>query len=47
MDISNINFKEYLNEQLKDPDFRREFNNETAKLENTIAVTNVHKVNNF
>lgn len=41
--MSDVNFKEYLNEQLKDPNFKREFNNETTKLESAIAVTNVRK----
>ena len=31
--MSNINFKDYLNEQLKDPEFKKEFENETTKLE--------------
>jgi ribosome-binding protein aMBF1 (putative translation factor) len=43
MAMSDVNFKEYLNEQLKDPNFKREFNNETTKLESAIAVTNVRK----
>ena len=39
--MSNINFKDYLNEQLKDPEFKKEFENETTKLESAIALTKV------
>ena len=41
--MSNINFKDYLNEQLKDPEFKKEFENETTKLESAIALTKVRK----
>lgn len=41
--MSNVNFKDYLNEQLQDPEFKEEFNNETAKLESAIAVSKVRK----
>ncbi|WP_373842515.1 helix-turn-helix domain-containing protein [Limosilactobacillus sp.] len=41
--MSNISFKDYLNEQLKDPEIKNEFNKETTKLESAIAVTNVRK----
>ena len=41
--MSNINFKDYLNEQLKDPEFKKEFENETTKLERAIALTKVRK----
>ena len=41
--MSNINFKDYLNEQLKDPEFKKEFENETTKLECAIALTKVRK----
>ena len=41
--MSNINFKDYLNEQLKDPEFKKEFENETTKLESSIALTKVRK----
>lgn len=37
--MSNINFKDYLNEQLQDPEFKKEFENETIKLESAIALT--------
>ena len=40
---SNVNFKDYLNQQLKDPEFQEEFENETTKLESAIAVTHVRK----
>lgn len=40
---SNVNFKDYLNQQLKDPEFQEEFKNETTKLESAIAVTHVRK----
>lgn len=39
----NVNFKDYLNQQLQDPQFKQEFENETTKLESTIAVTHVRK----
>ena len=38
--MSNINFKDYLNEQLKDPEFKKEFENETTKLEKNQAFLN-------
>ena len=41
--MSNINFKDYLNEQLKDPEFKKEFENETTKLESAIELTKVRK----
>ena len=41
--MSNINFKDYLNEQLKDPEFKKEFENETTKLESASALTKVRK----
>ncbi len=41
--MGNINFKDYLNEQLKDPEFKKEFGNETTKLESAIALTKVRK----
>lgn len=39
----NVNFKDYLNRQLQDPQFKQEFENETTKLESAIAVTHVRK----
>ena len=39
----NVNFKDYLNQQLQDPQFKQEFENETTKLESAIAVTHVRK----
>ena len=39
----NVNFKDYLNQQLPDPQFKQEFENETTKLESAIAVTHVRK----
>lgn len=35
--MSNVHFKDYLNGQLQEPEFREAFNNETAKLESAIA----------
>lgn len=40
---SNVNFKDYLNQQLQDPEFKKEFENESTKLESAIAVTHVRK----
>lgn len=39
----NVNFKDYLNQQLQDPQFKQEFENETTKLESAVAVTHVRK----
>ena len=39
----NVNFKDYLNQPLQDPQFKQEFENETTKLESAIAVTHVRK----
>lgn len=39
----NVNFKDYLNQQLQDPQFKQEFESETTKLESAIAVTHVRK----
>ena len=39
----NVNIKDYLNQQLQDPQFKQEFENETTKLESAIAVTHVRK----
>ena len=39
----NVNFKDYLNQQLQDPQFKQEFENEATKLESAIAVTHVRK----
>lgn len=41
--MSNVNFKDYLNDQLKNPEFKKEFNNETAKLESALAVSKIRK----
>ena len=41
--MSNINFEKYLHEQLKDPETKREFDNETTKLESAIAVSTIRK----
>ncbi|MEY8585109.1 helix-turn-helix domain-containing protein [Ligilactobacillus animalis] len=38
-----MDFKDYLNEQLKDPEFKQEFNSETAKLESAVALTKARK----
>ena len=37
--MSNIQFEDYLNEQLKDPELKKEFDNETTKLESAIALS--------
>ncbi len=39
----NTNFNDYLQEQLKDPEFKQEFDNETTKLESAIAVSTIRK----
>ena len=41
--MSNINFKDYLNEQLQDPEFKKEFENETTKWERAIALTKARR----
>ena len=41
--MSNINYKDYLNEQLQDPEFKKEFENETTKLESAIALTKARR----
>ena len=41
--MSNIQFEDYLNEQLKDPKLKEEFDNETTKLESAIALSEVRK----
>lgn len=38
-----MNFEDYLNEQLKDPEFKQEFEKETTKLESAIALTKARK----
>lgn len=43
MMASNVNFKDYLNQQLQEPEFRKDFENETTKLESALAVTHVRK----
>lgn len=40
---NNVSFKKYLNQQLKDPEFKKEFETETTKLESAIALTHVRK----
>lgn len=37
--MANIKFRDYLNEQLKDPAFRAEFEAESTKLESAIALS--------
>lgn len=37
--MSNINFKNYLYEQLKNLELKQKFNDETTKLKSAIAVT--------
>lgn len=43
--MNNINFKDYLNDQLKDPEFRTEFEAESTKLESAVALTKLRKQN--
>lgn len=38
-----MDFKDYLNEQLKDSEFKQEFENETTKLESAVALTEIRK----
>ncbi|WP_125770772.1 helix-turn-helix domain-containing protein [Companilactobacillus furfuricola] len=40
---NNVNFKDYLNKQLQDPEFKYQFENETSKLESAIALTQIRK----
>lgn len=40
---NNVNFEDYLNQQLQDPQFKKEFENETTKLESAVALTKVRK----
>jgi hypothetical protein len=37
---NNVNFDNYLKQQLKDPEFKEEFENENTKLERAIASIN-------
>lgn len=39
----NVNFKDYLYQQLQDPQFKQEFENETTKMESAVALTHVRK----
>lgn len=39
----NVNFKDYLNQQLQGPQFKQEFENETTKMESAVALTHVRK----
>lgn len=41
--MSNVQFEDYLNEQLKDPELKKEFDNETTKLESAIALSEVRE----
>lgn len=41
--MNNVNFEDYLNQQLKDPEIREEFEKESTKLESAIALTKVRK----
>ena len=41
--MNNIQFENYLDEQLKDPELKKEFDNETTKLESAIALSEVRK----
>ena len=41
--MSNVNFQDYLNEQLKDPKFKTEFDTESAKLESAVALAKIRK----
>ncbi|KXN75832.1 helix-turn-helix domain-containing protein [Lactobacillus johnsonii] len=41
--MNNVSFNDYLKDQLKNPTFKQEFDNETTKLESAIALTKVRK----
>ncbi|WP_411162803.1 helix-turn-helix domain-containing protein [Lactobacillus johnsonii] len=41
--MNNVSFNDYLKDQLKNPAFKQEFDNETTKLESAIALTKVRK----
>lgn len=36
--VGNVNFKDYLNQQLLDPQFKQEFENETTKLKEEATI---------
>lgn len=41
--MNNILFDDYLNEQLKDSEFKKEFDTESTKLESAISLTKIRK----
>ena len=41
--MNNVSFNDYLKDQLKNPAFKQEFDNETTKVESAIALTKVRK----
>lgn len=41
--MANVDFDAYLKEQLKDPEFKKDFDDETAKLESAVELTKVRK----
>ena len=41
--MNNIKFEDYLNEQLKDQEFKKAFDAEITKLSSAIALTNIRK----
>ncbi|WP_251574392.1 hypothetical protein [Limosilactobacillus agrestimuris] len=43
MMVNNVNFKDYLNQQLQNFQFKQEFENEATKLEREITITHHRK----
>lgn len=41
--MSNVSFNDYLKNQLQDPKFKEDFDNETTKLESAIALSTARK----
>lgn len=41
--MASVDFDAYLKQQLKDPEFKKDFNDETAKLESAIELTKARK----
>lgn len=41
--MNNILFEDYLNEPLKDPEFKKEFDTESTKLESAVSLTKIRK----
>lgn len=41
--MSNVSFNDYLKTQLQDPKFKKDFDNETNRLESVIALSTARK----